>query len=185
MKFKKTGKNAVEIILSQGELSALELCPPQMDCTDPLTHKILCRLLQRAAKETGLCLTGSDFLIEVSDAQEGAVFTLTRVDGEETQTQQLVQVYCFDSSEEMIQSGIHLHRGFGSRLGKNSLYKWEKKYYLSLSPLKEDCALVKGMLLEYGGKAQHDALADGILKEHAECLIQDTAAQTLEQYFKY
>lgn len=180
MEFRQSGENTVEVLLNRGELTALELLPENMDCQNPLTRRILVRLLQKSAKEIGFCVGEGEFVIGLSRTKEGATLTLTRT--EDTQNK-LQQVYRFGGSEEMITGSVCLCREFEGRLGKSSLYEMEGRFYLTLCPQKEDCDAVKGLLLEYGSKAQRDALAAGALQEHARCLIEDTALQTLSQYF--
>ncbi len=61
MKFRQTGEGTLEILLSTGELSALELGTKPLDGSDPLIRRILTRLIRRAEQETGIPLCAGTF----------------------------------------------------------------------------------------------------------------------------
>ena len=156
MQFRRSGEDTVEIVLSQGELCALKLHPDTMDCDDPITRRILAGLLQKAAKETGLCLEAGEFLVETDRCLEKTVLTITRK--KEREAPERLQVCRFDGCEEMLSCCIQL-----AKSGR--------------------CRNEDSLLLEYGRCALYGAQAAGVLREHASCLIADSALKTVERYF--
>lgn len=181
MQFRRSGEDTVEIVLSQGELCALKLHPDTMDCDDPITRRILAGLLQKAAKETGLCLEAGEFLVETDRCLEKTVLTITRK--KEREASERLQVCRFDGCEEMLSCCIQLAKSGRCRNEDSSLYVWEDRYYLIVCPRQEQSDKVKALLLEYGHCALYGAQAAGVLREHASCLIADSALKTVERYF--
>ncbi len=182
MKFRQTGEGIVEIFLSRGELSALELKPEQMDCSDPLTHRILTRLIRRAEQETGTPLCAGTFLVKFSPAQEGTVLTLRRM-APPFHKEEPRQVYRFCESEAMIRACLALGRQLPDSVRDSSLYEWNGWFYLSVVPAQADSSPLQGLLLEYGSRARRDALTEGMLREYAGCLIRENAVQTIRHFF--
>lgn len=168
-------------MLSPEELNSLKLCTDNMDYEDPVTRRILTGLLRRAAKETGLRLETGEFLVETGQSSGDTVLTITQKKKETVPEQ--MQVCRFDGCEEMLSGCIKLALS-GKCSGRySSLYAWEGSYYLAVCPAPEQSAAVRGLLLEYGHCALHGPLAAGTLFEHADCLIEEAALETLERYF--
>lgn len=182
MKFRQTGEGEVEILLSKGELSALELKPERMDGSDPLTNRILARLIRRAERETGVPLCAGTFLTELAPAREGAVLTLRRT-APPLEREEPRQVYRFCDSETAIRAGLALSAQLPEGVRSSSLYEWDGWFYLSVAPAHKDSIPLQGLLLEYGSRARRDALAEGMLREYAGCLIRENAVQTIRHFF--
>lgn len=80
---------------------------------------------------------------------------------------------------------IQLSRAFQSESGLSTLYKFDGKYYIEFSFLKDDFSLKTpreeaAMVLEYGEKSN---TTSDILSEHGKLLIEDVALETIDYYF--
>ena len=53
----------------------------------------------------------------------------------------------------------------------------------SVVPAQAESSPLQGLLLEYGSRARRDALAEGMLREYAGCLIREKAVQTIRHFF--
>lgn len=182
MKFRQTGEGTLEILLSTGELSALELGTKPLDGSDPLTRRILTRLIRRAEQETGIPLCAGTFLVELASVQEGAVLTVRRA-LPPSHREEPRQVYRFCDSEAMIRACLALGKQLPDSVRDSSLYEWDGWFYLSVVPAQAESSPLQGLLLEYGSRARRDALAEGMLREYAGCLIRENAVQTIRHFF--
>lgn len=181
MQFRRSGKHTVEIVLSPEELDSLKLYPDNLDYEDPITRRILTGLLQRAADQTGLRLETGEFLVETGQSSGNTVLTITQKKKETVPEQ--IQVCRFDGCEEMLSGCIKLAVSGRCSGRHSSLYVWKGSYYLVICPGSEQSEAVRGLLLEYGHCALHGFLAAGTLFEHAACLLEEEALETLERYF--
>lgn len=177
MEFKKSGQDILEIILTSKELDAWELYPEQLDEQDPLTRKILSRLLHKASEESGFYTGEGEFLIEVSKDKEKTIFRLTRISEPSGQ----IQVFRFFGSEEMLGGALRLYELIGKK--QSSLYQMGKYYYLIVILPKEKIAAARELMHEYGSCALHAEHAAAVLEEHARCLMEDSALSRLNHHF--
>lgn len=193
MEFRQSGGNRVEIILTPKEVSALRLSPDKMDCENPYVRKVLTELLRRAAREikfspeSGFSSGAEEFLLEISDEKENTVLAVSPVCFEKQTDafpKNVVQLYRFAGSEEMIRACLALSETLKEKIGKSSLYRTPDGRYcllLVLEQSQEEAA--KRILLEYGEKARRDNLAAAVLAEHTPCFLPDTAIQTIQNFF--
>lgn len=203
MKFRQSGGNRVEIVLTPKEVSALRLSPDGMDCENPYVRRVLSELVRRAARELGFSLEvgfsgqsgllqgREEFLLEISDEQENTVLTVSPVCFEKQPGQSAadspknsVQLYRFAGSEEMICACLALSETLKEKIGKSSLYRLsDGRFCLMLVLEQAQEEKVKRILLEYGEKARRDSLAAAVLAEHMPCFLPDTAIQTIQNFF--
>lgn len=208
MKIERIGQNKIKVTLSIDDLEEWNIDFENLSYNSPEAQEMFWNMMKRAEAETGFYVDDSQLIVEAMPMQsDGFVIVITRVDEEDDFesihkyiknkfrkselrvkkknkkiTSSLI-LYMFSSFDDVCSVSTQLA---GAYLGESTLYKYKNYYYLCLtrnSSTNSFPEAVEMILSEYGTKITYPFIQEGFLNEHSELLIENSALETLQQYF--
>jgi hypothetical protein len=163
-------------------MASMDLRYETMDLSDPPTRTALRSLLESARNQVNFRPRGAKLFIEVYSSEGGGCalyFTLLTAGEKERDGGAVPALFQFDDLEAVVQGAAAVHRLYGCRIYKSSLYRMKDGYRLMIVPLDYADRLSEYFLAEYGRPAGKGDLAAALVEEHGKELIRDNAIEVL------
>lgn len=191
LKIELVDQKTVKITLNEDDLDEMALSFQACDGSTNETKRAVLSLITKIKDETELDLTGGKLFIEAfPDANGGCVLYVNVIDrgrGSLRCKKTSVEfntplIFRFDTLQGLLDACGRLFSQYSHLIRKSSLYLLDQTYYLSVcSFLKTDEKLIK-LLGEYGRFFGKGDIKNSFIKEHAKCIIEDAAVETLVDY---
>lgn len=191
LKIELIDQRTVKITLNEDDLDEMALSFHDMEESGVCTRQTVLGLISKIKDETSLDLTGSKLFIEAfPDANGGCVLYVNLIDRARGKIQNSKPetpfntplVFRFDGLTPLLDSCERLFAQYSHLVRKSSLFLLDQSYYLAIcSYLKADEKLTH-LLSEYGRFFGKGEIKLSFLKEHAACIVEDTAVETLADY---
>lgn len=208
MKIERIAPNKIKVTLSMDDLEEWNVDFENLSYNSPEAQEMFWNMMKRAEVEAGFYVDDSQLIIEAMPLQSDCfVIIITRID--EDDDFESIHKYIknrFKKSElrvkrksKRISSNIIMFMFsefddvclacsniYDIYLGESTLYKCNNNYYLCLtrsSANNSSPAAIEAILTEYGKKVPNPFIQEGYLNEHGDKLIENTAVETLHEYF--
>ena len=188
MKIELIDQKTVKIVLNESDLDAFSFDKNESSVSG--TKRLVLKLIGQIREETSLDLTGGKLFIEAfPDLNGGCILYVNIIERERktVRTQRTEAgfgaplLFRFDVLDHLIGGSTRLFSQYSHLIRKSSLYLLGKEYFLVLSSyLKADEKLIR-LLGEYGRFFGKGEVRHAFLKEHARCLVEGTAVETLTE----
>lgn len=192
MKIEQIDRQTIKVILSPLDMDRFDLTYEEMDYKDPNTKRVILELLHRIKQETDLDLNDGRLFVEAFPyLNGGCVLYICTVSGELPPKSRTVQkrtsgfntplVFGFKSLELLSAACEHLVLQYNHIILKSALYLYETEYRLLIySYFKLDDRLI-ALVSEYGRYIGKGAVPSSVVKEHAKCLLDSGAIETISE----
>ena len=187
LKIELVDRKTVKITLDENDLDELALTFNAGDASTNDTKRAVACLISKIKEETELDLTGGKLFIEAfPDLNGGCILYVNVIDGTVPTGRKKADlafgsplIFCFEDLESLTGACRCLFGQYSHLIRKSSLFLLSDNYYLALcSYLKTDEKLIK-LLCEYGRFFGKGETRLSFMKEHAKCIIEDAAIETL------
>lgn len=191
MKIELVDQKTVKITLDENDLDEMALSFDLSDDVSSETKRAVLGLITKIKEETELDLTGGRLFIEAfPDVNGGCVLYVNVIDRTRGGLRAKKQesefnsplIFRFADLPNLLNACERLFGQYSHLIRKSSLYLLDQEYYLTIcSYLKTDEKLIK-LLGEYSRYFGKGDIRLSFIKEHARCIIEDAAVETLVDY---
>lgn len=204
MKVEVINKNRVQITMSMDELSQRKISIKDIEKDSNKARMLFLELMEETEMTCDFSLEHSQVFVEASSTSNNEfVVTITKVENfpdiskfdilgnsKKNNSSYLdyyshFNVFEFNTFDDVIKVSKSLNNS-KCFIGKNSLYKYNDKYFLIFSKYSlKNVKFVKtaSILNEYCEYMYENNISEISLKEKAKCLIENKAIQNLSKYF--
>ena len=188
MRIEQIDRQTVKVILTQADMDGFDITYEEMDYKDPNTRRVILELLRRIKDEMAVDFSGGKLFVEAFPYLDGGcvlyICTIT-AEGERkprsrnTNSFNTPLVFEFGELGMLTAACERLLLRYNHIILKSALYLYENKYRLLLySYFKLDDKLV-ALVGEYGSYIGKGSIQSSFVREHAKCLIEANAVETL------
>ncbi len=191
LKIELVDQKTVKITLDENDLDEMSLSFHDTDGAASETKRAVRGLITKIKEETELDLTGGKLFIEAfPDVNGGCVLYVNVIDRNRGGLHSKKNspgfnhplIFRFKTLDSLLGACEHLFKQYSHLVRKSSLYLLDQEYFLTLcSYLRTDDKLVK-LLSEYGQYFGKGEIRLSFIREHARCIIEDAAVETLVDY---
>lgn len=191
LKIELVDQKTVKITLDENDLDEMALSFHDEDGATSETKRAVLSLITKIKEETELDLTGGKLFIEAfPDANGGCVLYVNVIDrsrgglyAKKTNMEfNSPLIFRFIDLKSLLGACERLFGQYSHLIRKSSLYLLDQEYFLTLySYLRTDDKLIK-LLSEYGKYFGKGDVKLSFIEEHARCIIEDAAVETLVDY---
>ncbi len=191
LKIELVDQRTVKITLNEDDLDEMALSFQACDGSTSETKRAVLSLITKIKEETKLDLNGGKLFIEAfPDANGGCVLYVNVIDrgasvlrSKRTNIEfNTPLIFRFEGLPCLLDACKRLFHQYSHLIRKSSLYLLDQTYYLTIcSFLRTDEKLIK-LLGEYGRYFGKGDVKVSFIKEHAKCIIEDAAVETLVDY---
>lgn len=188
MRIEQIDKQTVKVILTQADMDDFDITYEEMDYKDPNTRRVILELLQRIKDEMAVDFGGGKLFVEAFPYLDGGcVLYICTIAAESekkprpknTSSFNTPLVFEFDELGLMTAACGRLQLRYNHIILKSALYLYENRYRLLLyTYFKLDDKLI-AMVSEYGRYIGKGSIQSSFVKEHARCLLETNAIETL------
>lgn len=206
MRIEKISENKIKIMIDGQEAEKLNLSFRSISDNTPEAQHLLRIAIKMAEENVRFSVGSSKLFVEAvqEDNWDGFGMMITKV-ADESELTQVVQdcsykgvlkrrslkisaepvaektIFCFSDFENACMASEEIRNFF---CGDSSLYKYKSKFYLELSPRKQEEFLkIETMLSEFGEKVENSRYMMGRLQEYGERMIAQNALEVMREYF--
>lgn len=191
MKIELLDQQTIKIVLSCTDMSQFAITYDDMDYDDPDTRRVILQLLQKIKQETQLDLTDGKLFIEAFPYDQGGCILYINIVAPHVQQVTTVSksgfntplVFSFDSIEHVCNICKDLFQNYSHLIFKSSLYTFQGQYMIMLFSFFKLDRKISAIMSEYGNYYGKGELTASIIREHGNCIIQDTAVENIVEYF--
>ncbi len=206
MRIEKISDNKIRIMVDGQEAEKLNLSFQNISNNTPEAQQLLRIAIKMAEENVDFSVDGSKLFVEAvqDDAWDGFGMLITKVSCEEELNQAIHRcsyqgtikrnklkirteqiegkhIFCFSDFDHACMAADEIVSYFS---GDSSLFKYQSKFYLCLSPQSmETFSKTETILLEFGEKVENSRYMLGRLNEYGERMISLNALEVMKEYF--
>ncbi len=191
LKIELVDQKTVKITLDENDLNEMALSFHDEASATFETKRAVLNLISKIKDETELDLTGGKLFIEAfPDANGGCVLYVNVIDRSRGSLHAQKAsvgfnsplIFRFKELKSLLAACKRLFHQYSHLIRKSSLYLLDEEYFLILySYLRTDEKLIK-LLSEYGKYFGKGEIKLSFMNEHARCIVEDAAVETLVDY---
>lgn len=208
MRIEKVNENKIKVFVNREDSRAWNVNIKKLTDNAPEAQDLFWFAMKQAEKDVAFVADGAQLLVEVmpSTIADGFVMTISKISNETELNEALakgthtrirssevrvkkkskmalpVYIYKFEDFEDLCMA---MERVNGAFYGRSSLYKYQKDFYMYMMPFDNFMFFeVENILLDFAHKVSDAQKFLGYLNEHAQIMIQESAAEMVSQYFK-
>ena len=193
MRIEQIDRQTIKVVLNQTDMDSFDITYEEMDYKDPNTKRVLLELIRRIKEETDMDFNSGKLFVEAFPYSDGGcvlyICTIP-VSAESTPQNRPAQkravfntplVFEFDGLEALGSACKHLFLQYNHIILKSALYLYGQAYRLLIySYFKLDNKLI-AMVSEYGRYIGKGGIQSAIVREHAKCLLEANAVETISE----
>lgn len=190
MEFHLVHPDKLKVVLTKGDLEALEIDYQDMDYSDEATRSALLALLEQGRVQAGFRPRRAKLYIEVFPSEEGGcVIYYTRLTGGELYPSGRYSpgpapvVFAFPELDDLLEAAAKISGRYAHRIYKSSLYKMEDVYRLIVYPLDYADRLSIWFLCEFGRLVGEGIVLAAYTEEHGKLLADGDAIEKLAKIY--
>lgn len=206
MRIERISENKIKIMIDGQEAEKLNLSFHNIGNNTPEAQQLLRIAIKMAEENVGFSVDGFKLFIEAvqDDEWDGFGMMITKVADEEELSQAITDcnyrgiikrstlkikagcqeekyIFCFSDFENACMAADEIMDSF---CGSSSLFKYQSKFYLGLSPQeRESFLMIETILSEFGEKVENSRYMMGRLNEYGERMIASNALEIMREYF--
>lgn len=206
MRIEKISENKIKILIDGQEAEKMNLSFRSISDNTPEAQHLLRIAIKMAEENVKFSVGSSKLFVEAvqDDNWDGFGMVITKVTDEADLNQAILDcgykgvlkrrslkisaekvaekiVFCFSDFENACMAADEIRNYF---YGDSTLYKYQSKFYLALSPKKkEEFLKIETMLSEFGEKVENSRYMMGRLQEYGERMIDQNALEVMQEYF--
>ncbi len=191
MKIEQIDGRTVKIILTQRDMDGFDITYDEMDYKDPNTKRVILELLHRIRQETDIELSEGKLFVEAFPCLNGGCVLYLCTVPQESKPQSRTApkstgfntplVFEFDDLDLLTAACRHLFLQYNHIILKSALYLYEGRYRLLVySYFKLDNRII-ALVSEYGRCIGKGSVSASVVKEHAKCLLDTDAIETISE----
>ncbi len=206
MRIEKISNDKLKVMIDGQEAERMNLSFHNISNNTPEAQKLLRIAIKMAEENVNFSVDGSKLFIEAvqDDDWDGFGMMITKVAGEEELSRAIAQcnyrgtikrssltisaqaqdekfIFCFYDFDNACMAADEIKNYFN---GYSSLFKYQSKFYLVLTPESSDgFRMMETVLSEFGEKVENSRYMMGRLNEYGERMIAEHALQIMQEYF--
>ncbi len=206
MRIEKIGENKIKVMIDGQEAEKLNLSFHNISNNTPEAQQLLRIAIKMAEENVNFSVDGSKLFVEAvqEDTWDGFGMMITKVASEEELGQAIMRcsyqgvikrnklkirteqgaekhIFCFSDFENACMAADEVVSCF---CGNSSLYKYQSRFFLCLTPQnKEEFLKTETILLEFGERVENSRYLLGRLNEYGERMISQNALEVMREYF--
>ncbi len=206
MRIEKISDDKLKVMIDGQEAERMNLSFHNISNNTPEAQKLLRIAIKMAEENVNFSVDGSKLFIEAvqEDDWDGFGMMITKVADEEELIHAIAQcnyrgtikrssltisahaqdekcIFCFYDFENACMAADEIKNCF---CGYSSLFKYQSKFYLVLTPENKDgFPMMETVLSEFGEKVENSRYMMGRLNEYGERMIAEHALQIMQEYF--
>ncbi len=200
MQFERINENKIKVIFLREDIRQWNVNIKNLAENTQEMQNMVWSVLRLAEKEIGFSINGAQLQVEaVSKSEDEFVITITKLPAARNHTRGTRVIPPEMTVKKRPRSGTPVYifrfRGFdeavngakaiaGSFAGKSALYKYEEKFYITITPFNKDTfAGIGNIMSEYSERTVISSLIEGRLREYGKQMIENEAVEILADKF--